>query len=190
MEALARAGALGSLGIDRRQALWAAGVAATESEGMLPGLTLADAPALPGMTEFELAAADLTATGVTPGQYPVAALRADLQERGVVPAAELKTVPDGTRVEVAGVVTHRQRPGTAGGVTFLGMEDETGLVNVLCTPGLWNRFRPVAVNSRAMVVRGIAQTASGAVTIVADRLVDMSEALGQPVVAGRSRDFR
>ena len=70
------------------------------------------------------------------------------------------------------------------------MEDETGLVNVLCTPGLWNRFRPVAVNSRAMVVRGIAQTASGAVTIVADRLVDMSEALGQPVVAGRSRDFR
>ena len=190
MEALARAGALGSLGIDRRQALWAAGVAATESEGMLPGLTLADAPALPGMTEFELAAADLTATGVTPGQYPVAALRADLQERGVVPAAELKTVLDGTRVEVAGVVTHRQRPGTAGGVTFLGMEDETGLVNVLCTPGLWNRFRPVAVNSRAMVVRGIAQTASGAVTIVADRLVDMSEALGRPVVAGRSRDFR
>lgn len=190
MEALARAGALGSLGIDRRQALWAAGVAATESEGMLPGLTLADAPALPGMTEFELAAADLMATGVTPGQYPVAALRADLQERGVVPAAELKAVPDGTRVEVAGVVTHRQRPGTAGGVTFLGMEDETGLVNVLCTPGLWNRFRPVAVNSRAMVVRGIAQTASGAVTIVADRLVDMSEALGRPVVAGRSRDFR
>lgn len=190
MEALARAGALGSLGIDRRQALWAAGVAATESEGMLPGLTLADAPALPGMTEFELAAADLMATGVTPGQYPVAALRADLQERGVVPAAELKAVPDGTRVEVAGVVTHRQRPGTAGGVTFLGMEDETGLVNVLCTPGLWNRFRPVAVNSRAMVVRGIAQTASSAVTIVADRLVDMSEALGRPVVAGRSRDFR
>ena len=190
MEALARAGALGSLGIDRRQALWAAGVAATESEGMLPGLTLADAPALPGMTEFELAAADLMATGVTPGQYPVAALRADLQERGVVPAAELKAVPDGTRVEVAGVVTHRQRPGTAGGVTFLGMEDETGLVNVLCTPGLWNRFRPVAVNSRAMVVRGIAQTASGAVTIVADRLVDMSETLGRPVVAGRSRDFR
>ena len=69
MEALARAGALGSLGIDRRQALWAAGVAATESEGMLPGLTLADAPALPGMTEFELAAADLTATGVTPVSY-------------------------------------------------------------------------------------------------------------------------
>lgn len=190
LEALARAGALASLGIDRRQALWAAGVAATESEGMLPGLTRVDAPALPGMTEFELTAADLAATGVTPDEYPVAALREDLQVRGVVPAAELKAVPDGTRIEVAGVVTHRQRPRTAGGVTFLGMEDETGLVNVLCTPGLWNRYRPVAFNSRALVVRGIAQTASGAVTIVADRLLDMTEALGRPVVAGRSRDFR
>lgn len=190
MEALARAGALKSLGVDRRQALWQASVAATESEGMLPGLTLADAPALPGMTEFELAAADLAATGVTPDEYPVAALRQGLSERGVVPAGELKAVSDGTRIEVAGVVTHRQRPRTAGGVTFLGMEDETGLVNVLCTPGLWNRYRSVALNSRALVVRGIAQTASGAVTIVADRLLDMSETLGEPVAAGRSRDFR
>nr|WP_120491068.1 error-prone DNA polymerase [Corynebacterium lactis] len=190
MESLARAGALGSLGIDRRQAMWAAGVAATESEGMLPGLTLADAPALPGMTEFELAAADLAATGVTPGQYPVAALREDLDARGVVAAANLLAIEDGTRIEIAGVVTHRQRPRTAGGVVFLGVEDETGLMNVLCTPGLWARFRKVAVSSRALVIRGIVQNSSGAATVVADRLTDLSEALGRPVVAGRSRDFR
>lgn len=190
MEALARAGALGSLGIDRRQAMWAAGVAATENEGMLEGLTLADAPALPGMTQFELSAADLASTGVTPDEYPVAALREELRARGVVAAEELLSVADGTRVEVAGVVTHRQRPGTAGGVIFLGVEDETGLMNVLCTPGLWARFRPVAARSRALIIRGIAQNSSGAVTLVADRLEDMAQALGRPVVAGRSRDFR
>ena len=190
VEALARAGALECLGMDRRQALWAAGVAATEHEGMLPGLTVASAPALPGMTEFELAAADLAGTGVTPGEYPVARLRGELDALGVVPAAGLGAVEDSSRVLVAGIVTHRQRPGTAGGVVFLGMEDETGLMNVLCTPGLWNRFRVIATTERALVVRGIAQNASGAVTIVADKLTPLREAVAAPVVAGRSRDFR
>ncbi|WP_445228171.1 error-prone DNA polymerase [Corynebacterium sp. H78] len=190
LEALARAGAMECLGMDRRQALWAAGVAATEHEGMLPGLTVANAPALPGMTEFELAAADLAGTGVTPGEYPVAALRAELQERGVVSAIELKHVEDSSRVRIAGIVTHRQRPGTAGGVVFLGMEDETGLMNVLCTPGLWERYRAIATTERALMVRGIVQNASGAVTVVADKLVPLREIVAAPVVAGRSRDFR
>ena len=190
VEALARAGALECLGLDRRQALWAAGVAATEHEGMLPGLTVASAPALPGMSEFELAAADLAGTGVTPGEYPVARLRGDLDALGVVPAAGLTAVPDESRVLVAGIVTHRQRPGTAGGVIFLGMEDETGLMNVLCTPGLWNRYRAIATTERALVVRGTAQNASGAVTIVADKLTPLHEMVAAPVVAGRSRDFR
>ena len=190
MEALARAGALECLGMDRRQALWAAGIAATEHEGMLPGLTVASAPALPGMTEFELAAADLAGTGVTPGEYPVARLRGELDAIGVTPAAQLGAVEDSSRVLVAGIVTHRQRPGTAGGVIFLGMEDETGLMNVLCTPGLWQRFRTIATVERALVVRGIAQNASGAVTIVADKLTPLREVVAAPVIAGRSRDFR
>ncbi|MFC3849078.1 error-prone DNA polymerase [Corynebacterium hansenii] len=190
VEALARAGALECLGMDRRQALWAAGIAATEHEGMLPGLTVASAPALPGMTEFELAAADLAGTGVTPGEYPMARLRGELDALGVTPAAGLAHAEDSSRVLVAGVVTHRQRPGTSGGVVFLGMEDETGLMNVLCTPGLWNRFRVVATTERALVIRGIAQNASGAVTIVADKITPLREAVTAPVVAGRSRDFR
>ncbi|WP_431832966.1 error-prone DNA polymerase [Corynebacterium freneyi] len=190
VEALARAGALECLGMDRRQALWAAGIAATEHEGMLPGLTVASAPALPGMTEFELAAADLAGTGVTPGEYPVARLRGELDAIGVTPAAQLGAVEDSSRVLVAGIVTHRQRPGTAGGVIFLGMEDETGLMNVLCTPGLWQRFRSIATVERALVVRGIARNASGAVTIVADKLTPLREVVAAPVVAGRSRDFR
>lgn len=190
LEALARAGAVACLGIDRRQALWAAGVAATEKEGMLEGLTMSSAPALPGMTEFELAAADLAGTGVTPKEYPVAALREDLAAMGVVTAIGLKSEEDGSRVRIAGVVTHRQRPGTAGGVVFLGMEDETGLMNVLCSPPLWEKFRRVATTSRALWVRGIVQNATGAVTVVADKLVPLNEVLDAPVIAGRSRNFR
>ncbi len=191
MEALARAGALESLGLSRRQALWAAAVAATEHEGMLPGLTVATAPeALPGMSHLELTAADLLSTGTTPKEYPIAALRTQLDQHGVLAAEDLLHVEDGSRVRVAGIVTHRQRPGTAGGVTFLGLEDETGLMNILCTKPLWNRFRMVATTARALAIRGVAQNASGAVTIVADQLVPLDEFVDQPVVAGRSRDFR
>lgn len=190
VEALARAGALDCLGLDRRRALWAAGVAATEHAGMLPGLTAADAPALPGMSGFELAAADLAGTGVTPGEHPLAALRAELAAAGVTPAAGLPDLTDGARVLVAGAVTHRQRPGTAGGAVFLCLEDETGLVNVLCSPGLWRRFRAVGTVERALAVRGRARNASGAVTVVADRLTPLRELTDSPVIAGRSRDFR
>lgn len=190
VEALARAGALGCFGLDRRQALWAAGVAATEREGMLPGLTAVHAPALPGMSEFELAAADLAGFGVTPDEYPVAKLRGELDAIGVTTAGALRSTPDGTRVLVGGVVTHRQRPGTAGGVIFLGMEDETGLMNVMCSPGLWEHHRRVAVTERALLVRGIARNAGGAVTVTADRLWPLREAVSGPVIAGRSRDFR
>lgn len=195
VEALARAGALECLGLDRRQALWAAGIAATEHEGMLPGLTVASAPALPGMTEFELAAADMSSTGVTPGEHPVAALRAELSALGVTPATGLQEVPDGTRVRVAGVVTHRQRPGTAGGVVFLGMEDETGLVNVLCTPGLWRRYRVAATTERTLAVRGTVRSSGAggavrAVTIIADRIDPLRALTSSPVAAAPSRDFR
>ena len=120
----------------------------------------------------------------------MARLRGELDAIGVTPAAQLGAVEDSSRVLVAGIVTHRQRPGTAGGVIFLGMEDETGLMNVLCTPGLWQRFRTIATVERALVVRGIAQNASGAVTIVADKLTPLREVVAAPVIAGRSRDFR
>ena len=88
------------------------------------------------MSELELAAADVWATGVSPDSYPTQFLRADLDAMGVVPAEKLGSVPDGDRVLIAGAVTHRQRPGTAQGVTFINLEDETGMVNVLCVPGV------------------------------------------------------
>ena len=185
-EALATAGALGCFGSDRREALWAAGAAATQRPDRLPGVgSCSHAPALPGMSALELSAADVWATGISPDSYPTQYLRADLDELGVIPADKLLAVADGTRILVAGAVTHRQRPATAQGVTFMNLEDETGMVNVLCTPGLWARYRKLAQTAPALVVRGIVQNAGGAVTVIADRMrpVDLK-------VGSRSRDFR
>ena len=185
-EALATAGALGCFGMSRREALWAAGAAATQRPDRLPGVgSSSHIPALPGMSELELAAADVWATGVSPDSYPTQFLRADLDAMGVLPAEALGSVPDGERVLIAGAVTHRQRPATAQGVTFINLEDETGMVNVLCTPGVWLRHRKLAHTAPALLVRGQVQNASGAVTVVAERLGRITLAVGS-----RSRDFR
>ena len=185
-EALATAGALGCFGTARREALWAAGAAASQRPDRLPGVgSSSHVPTLPGMTDLELAAADVWATGVSPDSYPTQFLREQLDGLGVVPADQLLSVPDGTRVLVAGAVTHRQRPATAQGVTFMNLEDETGMVNVMCSKGVWARHRKLAQTASALVIRGIVQNATGAVTVVADRMspIDMK-------VASRSRDFQ
>lgn len=185
-EALATAGALGCFDMSRREALWAAGAAATQRPDRLPGVgSSSHIPALPGMSELELAAANVWATGISPDSYPTQFLRADLDAMGVVPAAALGSVPDGDRVLVAGAVTHRQRPGTAQGVTFINLEDETGMVNVLCTPGVWARHRKLANTAAALLIRGQVQNASGAITVVAERLGRISLSVGS-----KSRDFR
>lgn len=185
-EALATAGALGCFGSSRREGLWAAGAAATQRPDRLPGVGSAShVPSLPGMTELELAAADVWATGVSPDSYPTQFLREDLDALGVIPADRLLSVPDGTRVLVAGAVTHRQRPATAQGVTFMNIEDETGMVNVLCSRGVWSRHRRLAQTATALVVRGIVQNATGAVTVIAERMDKLSMR-----VASKSRDFQ
>lgn len=185
-ESLATAGALGCFGLSRREALWAAGAAAGERPDRLPGLGASTrAPALPGMSDVELAAADVWATGVSPDTYPTQFLRPQLDALGVIPAARLLQVPDGDRVLVGGAVTHRQRPATAAGVTFINLEDETGMVNVVCSVGVWARYRKLAHTAPALLVRGTVQNADGAVTVVADRLQRMDLR-----AAAKSRDFR
>ena len=139
------------------------------------------------MSAFELMATDIAATGVTADHQPMDFVRANLELRGVLTARDLKRVEDGSRVRIAGIITHRQRPQTASGVTFFGLEDETGLLNVMVTPGLWARHKTLARTARALVVRGIVQNASGAVTVAADKLepLELSEWLSRG-----SRDFR
>lgn len=185
-EALATAGAFDCFGMSRREALWVAGAAAGQRPDRLPGVGVAtQTPALPGMSEIELSAADVWATGVSCDSFPTQFLRADLDALGVIPADRLLSVPDGTRVLVAGAVTHRQRPATARGVTFVNLEDETGMVNVLCTPGVWSRHRRLAQTATALLIRGRVQNANGAVTVLADRLGAL-----ELTVSSRSRDFR
>ena len=98
----------------------------------------------------------------------------------------MRTHETGRRVEVAGLVTHRQRPATASGVTFLNLEDEHGLVNVVCSGGVWNRYRRVLRDSPALIARGLLERSPEGVTnLVADAFEDLRVG-----VMHRSRDFR
>jgi error-prone DNA polymerase len=175
LEALATAGAFGCFGLSRRAALWAAGAAASLREGQLPGTaTGLTAPPLPAMTPAEETLADLWATG-TYGTHPVAHVRAALDARQVLTAQAARTqAQDGADVAVAGLVTHRQRPPTARGVVFLSLEDETGMVNVICPPPVWERHQPMATVAPALLVRGRVERTGGAVSLVAAALRPLS----------------
>ena len=185
VEALATAGALDCFGLTRREALWAAGAVSRRRTGQLPGDEAAAAPPLPGMTDVEQAVADLWATGVTPDLYPTEFARAQLDELGVVPAGRLRDLEPGHRVVVAGVVTHRQRPATANGTTFINLEDETGFANVICSPGAWQRYRRVARGAGALLVYGRCENHDNVVNIIAERIVPLALQTRHA-----SRDFR
>ncbi|WP_249997818.1 error-prone DNA polymerase [Actinoplanes sp. M2I2] len=186
LEALATADAFASFGLTRREALWAAGAASQDRPDRLPGtVTGTDAPMLPGLSAVDELVADVWATGLSPETHPAQFLRAGLDQVGALPIAQVGRVEAGTRIRVGGIVTHRQRPATAGGVTFVNLEDETGMLNVTCSPGLWQRYRRVARTSSALIVRGRLEKAEGVLNLVADRL----EALTPPV-SPASRDFR
>ena len=174
----------GSAG-DRRQALWVAGAVAATGPGQLAGIvTGTEAPQLPGMSDAELAQADLWATGVAADGHPTRFLREDLRSRGVVTAADLASHPH-SKVWIAGVVTHRQRPATAGGTTFLNIEDETGLVNVVVSKGCWLRHRNLVGTAPALYVHGRLERSEGVINVIAERFADL------PLRAKMtSRDFR
>jgi error-prone DNA polymerase len=189
LEAMATAGLFTEcFGLERRQALWAVGAVAQSRPGRLAGVvTGATAPRLPGMSPPEEAVADLWATGVSPDGHPTAFVRDRLRELGVVTSQGLWDVTPGSRVTVAGVVTHRQRPMTAQGTTFLNLEDETGLINVVVSKGCWARFRRVAREAPAMTIRGRLERAEGVINVVAEHLAALTLP-GSSVHA--SRDFR
>ncbi len=198
IETLAAAGAFEqSFGLGRRRALWAAGAlrnarpevrrdgTVTQTlPGLLPGV---EAPQLPGMSAADEVASDLWSMGLTVGQHPTEFVREELTRQGVVSAAALRTLPDRSVVEVAGVVTHRQQPETAKGAVFINLEDETGLINVICSKGIWTRFRTVARGAPALRVRGVLERHQGVTNLVAGRITRMPSPLAEAL---RSRDFR
>ena len=188
VEALATSGAFDPFGVSRRDALWAAGAAATARPGQLDVVTFDETvpPVLPEMTEPEQLIADMWATAMTPDVYPTAFIRPRLDALGVVSAAGLRRLDDRTRVTIGGVVTHRQRPATARGVTFLNLEDETGMVNVIVEETVWQRHRRVARESGGLLIRGMLEhTKDGVVNVLAERIDRLHLGLHT-----RSRDFR
>jgi error-prone DNA polymerase len=187
LEALATAGAFECLGITRREAIWLAGSAAQDRPEYLPeSMVSVQPPLFPDPTSYEVLAADLWATGISPTDHPLTHYRSQLDARGVLTSHELREHENGRRVEVAGLVTHRQRPATASGITFLNLEDEHGLVNVICSVGVWNRYRRIVRDSPALIVRGMLErSVEGVTNLVADRFEDLRVG-----VAHSSRDFR
>ncbi|MGA9714541.1 MAG: error-prone DNA polymerase [Aeromicrobium sp.] len=184
MESLATAGAFDAFGLSRRQALWNAGYA--ERTDQLEGTEVqAPPPMLPGMSDVEITTADLWATRISPETHPIEHLRSLLDAEDICSIESLERIEHGTRVRVGGLITHRQRPGTASGVTFLNLEDETGMLNIVCSQSMWARDRVMARTSAGMVIRGMLERHDGVINLVADRLERI-----EIVYPHRSRDFQ
>jgi error-prone DNA polymerase len=195
---LAEAGALASLGGDRRSALWQAERAARPAGPLLSdektsGIFFEDAgkktpdvfSGLPPMSLLERVEADYHTTGLTIGPHPMALVRRTLSARGVVRAIDLANGRPGRRVRVAGAVIIRQRPGTAKGFVFLSLEDETGIANAILTPDVFTQFKRTVVDAPYLLVEGILQNQDGAVSVKADRV----QALAHEGPPPQSRDF-
>ncbi|MDN6668014.1 MAG: error-prone DNA polymerase, partial [Brevibacterium sp.] len=186
LEGLATSGALACFDLDRRQALWVAGGVAGAHPGVLPGTaTLTSAPSLPTMDAFDTTLAELFSTGITVDGYPTEILRQSLIERGYASTADAAAAADGTRMTVAAIVTHRQRPATASGITFINLEDEFGMLNVVATAGLMKRFRPIATSRNALVVTGLIQRGGEVVSLYAHKLIPLEVQLPT-----KARNFR
>jgi error-prone DNA polymerase len=189
LEALAAADALRGLTGHRHRAAWQV----TGVERVLPLLPAATVqpegiPLLKAPREGQDIVADYGSTGLTLRRHPLCLLREKLQRRGVLPTQELWELPNGIWVRTAGLVITRQRPGSAGGVTFVTMEDETGYVNLI----VWNRVaeaqRAALLESRLLEVQGKLQREGDVQHVIAQRLTNLSQMLGDLTVA--SRNFR
>ena len=184
LEGLAAAGALESLGLTRREGLWAAGALAEISPERLPLSPGADAPQLPGMSEEREAQADLWATGISV-RHPVEFVRDRLDRLGCLTVADaLGKERNGVRARIGGIVTHRQRPSTAKGVIFFNLEDETGLLNVIVLPDIWQANREVARRNPGLVIEGVLEFRDGVTNFVARSFTPW------PVKGITSRNFR
>ncbi len=194
LDRLAEAGALRGLAGHRHRARWQS--AATEKQ--LPLFAIANAVdarsatepriAIPPPSAFEDTRADYASIGLTLGVHPVGLVRRQLQQRRYQRAIELAQWPDKRSARYAGLVILRQRPQTASGVTFMTLEDETGMVNVVVWAQVAERQRRVFLESQLMAVEGRMESAEGSQHLIATRLEDLSSLLGG--VATSSRDFR
>lgn len=187
LNALADAGALRGLAGHRHGARWAAN-GVERLPGLLAGAAASEkAVELPAPAEGQEIVADYRSLGLTLGRHPLALMRGRLTRQRILAAAELAGVPNGRRVKVAGLVTHRQRPETASGVVFATLEDETGIANLIIWPRVLERQRDAALHASLMLVEGEVQSEQGVIHVVARDIRDASGWLGG--LRAPSRDF-
>jgi len=183
---LADIGALNAFGYDRRSALWQAEQAVRPSGELFdetspeprssspePRAPSCEPCPLKPMNEAERLVADYAGTGLTVGRHPMALRRDDLATRGVMRAADLRSVRHGRRVRVGGMVITRQRPGTAKGFVFLTLEDETGVANIIVRPDLFARDRLAITEEPFLIVDGVLQNQDGVVSVRAEQIRGM-----------------
>jgi len=184
IERLADADAFRSIGLDRRDALWAVrGLGGDKTR--LPLFDVAALADIRREPDFELPPMPIGEHVVNDYRYlslslkahPVSFLRQRLAARGITANEILDDKPSGTRVSVAGLVLVRQRPGTASGVVFMTIEDETGIANAIVWPKVFERFRPVILGARLVAITGKLQSESGVIHVIANRLEDLTPML-------------
>lgn len=187
LRVLATAGALASIAGHRRQALWQA-AGGTPLPGLLASAPGADVPAtLAAPSEGENLRADYARLGFTLGRHPLALIRGELATLRFLSATDIAAAPDRMLARSAGLVTCRQRPGTAKGTMFITLEDETGLINVIVRPELLARQRRILLGARLLGIYGQISRQGSVVHLQASRAVDHSALLG--ALDARSRDF-
>jgi error-prone DNA polymerase len=186
LERLAEIGACARLGLDRREAMWQ--VAALRG-GLLSGVQSAAPSPLREMDEFERTVADYRGTGLTTGVHLLAHLREKLRKKGVLSARELRQVPDGQWVSIAGAVIVRQRPGTAKGFLFITLEDETGHSNAIVVPDMFHKYRALIHSAGLLRIEGRLQNQDGVIHVRA-RTLERLDAETLSADLPPSHDFR
>jgi error-prone DNA polymerase len=196
LERLAEADAFQAIGLDRRQALWAIrGLADTA----LPLWAAADAGRMPRpegaepevaltpMTAGRAVVEDYRSFGLSLRAHPVSFLRPALAARGMIACGDLRTMRDGRRATVPGIVLVRQKPGSAKGIMFITLEDETGIANIVVWPSVFEAHRALVLSARMLAVRGRVQREGEVIHVIADAIEDLSSLLAG--LGSRTDDF-
>jgi error-prone DNA polymerase len=188
LKKLSKADAFGTLGLNRRAALWHS-LPEQKSLPLFDGApTEEPAVNLPPLSQREQVVADYQTAGLSLRGHPIQFIRPLLDEMKVVPSSELSHLPVDRRYRVAGLVLLRQRPSTAKGITFVTLEDETGTANLIIRQDVWERYQPIASRAGALIVHGQLQRLDEVIHLLVDRMEDLSRRLEG--VESRSRDFR
>ena len=179
LTSLAEAGALASLGLSRRQALWQVAWESRPSAPLFENPEEASGSPvcspLPEMSAIEETFADYSTTGITTGVHPMAHFREHLARRGILETATVSQIAHGKRIRTAGTVIVRQRPGTAKGVMFITLEDETGMVQAIVRPELLREHRKTLIGKKGLIVEGTVQHRDGSLSVQGERFWPLPE---------------